>query len=304
MNKKIICISIVSMFLLTGLTTLSSVGMKISDNIGSLNNPTQTLTVYLIADHTLYPIDGDVVATDDDGVEYHLEGDNKGQKYTGELPVDENPNIYTKYIVTATTRAYSVIEESHTIDIGIEEPPFRLLFHVTDNIEDWKVDLVISRVKIEPKYIPSSDGGFWAHRGYIYIKNIGTATLKKSSGTSYIATRLIAKDEGEVVIDTNLEFIDYWKYHASINESLEPGEELCGIADFVDYWDDFKVAPGGSSLTLILNWDYNVPETDHTNNCWHGIAPKIKSHDHNRPLFSLLNRLPIFQRILEKLALF
>ena len=175
----------------------------------------------------------------------------------------------------------------------------------TSNAEE--VDLVVRVEKIRLEYIVSSAGGFWGHIGYICVKNIGTAPLIKSSDTSRIATRLIAEYKGEIVLDAVLDLVESWEYNASIDESIEPGEELCIKNYLVEFWPDDEecmVAPPGSNLTLIINCDNNIPEGDYTNNKWQGFAPKIRSHEHNRALFSLLCRFPIFQRVLEKLVFF
>jgi hypothetical protein len=96
MMKKTICIGIVGMFLLTGLASMSVIGMR------SLSTPTEELTVHLIADKPLTT--ATITATGPSGIPYSVQWD--GEFYSTSLPVDSNPDVITEYTVTVEVDGY------------------------------------------------------------------------------------------------------------------------------------------------------------------------------------------------------
>ena len=136
MKTKIICIGLISMFLLVGLNNVSGLSSKeFENNIISKNNQTLTLYVYLVAnDMGLYPISAQVIAKDPEGIEYYFEGDAEGLEFIGELPADENPETTIDYEVIVN--GCTTIEQSQIVHVNIEEPLMSLIFHVVDDDDD------------------------------------------------------------------------------------------------------------------------------------------------------------------------
>ena len=132
------------------------------------------------------------------------------------------------------------------------------------------------------------------------VQNKGTATIPKGE---YLIYKMDMPDETQ-----------HW-WREELFEPLNPGES-----------HNSRVRPGVSKnmikrreITVVIDppaednypWPELNPdpvygliiESNEDNNVYTGLIPKVKTHNQYRPLYSLLNRLPIFQRILEKLDL-
>jgi len=162
-------------------------------------------------------------------------------------------------------------------------------------------DLTLEITKISPQSIK----GCWEVD--MKICNEGTATAVFSEETLLM---YIAYYNGHVL---------FWGWFPDA-PPLKPGDVITG--HYHPYFDE--CGNGGGEITIAVDYLFEKPsgQPDHwwpdpdpeygyideiddiENNVDTAVLPKARPREFNSPIFSLLSRFPIFQRILEKLSLF